>query len=129
MRRWSLPILLCLAAPPVFAGVVDGLLEGYRGAGAGPFSAEAGEAMWHAVQSVEGESRRCTDCHGDDLKQPGEHRRTGKTIEPMAPSVNAGRLTDERKIEKWFLRNCKWTVGRECTPQEKGDFLLFLRDL
>ena len=44
----------------------------------------------------------------------------------MAPSVNPKRLTDRSKIEKWFKRNCKWTLGRECTPQEKGDILTFL---
>ena len=35
--------------------------------------------------------------------------------------------TDPEHIEKWFTRNCKWTLGRECTPQEKGDFLLMIR--
>ena len=44
----------------------------------------------------------------------------------MAPSVNPKRLTDRTKIEKWFVRNCKWTFGRECTPQEKGDLLSFI---
>jgi hypothetical protein len=45
----------------------------------------------------------------------------------MAPSVNAARLTDQAKIVKWLHRNCKWTLGRECTPQEKGDFLTYIR--
>ena len=52
---------------------------------------------------------------------------TGKAIEPLAPSANPKRLTDPEHIEKWFLRNCKWTLGRECTPQEKGDFLVMIR--
>jgi hypothetical protein len=45
----------------------------------------------------------------------------------MAPSVNPQRLTDARKIEKWFKRNCEWTWGRACTIQEKGDILRFLQ--
>jgi len=47
-------------------------------------------------------------------------------IDPMALSVNPERYTDPDKIEKWFLRNCKWTLGRECTAQEKGDVLTYL---
>lgn len=46
----------------------------------------------------------------------------------MSPAVNPKRLSDPKKIEKWFLRNCKWTLGRECTPQEKGDYLTYLRN-
>ena len=68
----------------------------------------------------EGE-RSCTTCHGTDQAKPGRHQRTGKVIESMAPSVNPQRLTDVAKIEKWFVRNCKWTLGRECSAQEKGD--------
>jgi len=52
--------------------------------------------------------------------------KTGKTIEPIAVSANPERFTDVSKTEKWFRRNCKWTLGRECTPQEKGDLLTWL---
>ncbi|MEG7525318.1 MAG: DUF1924 domain-containing protein [Chromatiales bacterium] len=55
-----------------------------------------------------------------------QHIRTGKVIEPLAPSVNPKRFTDQRKVEKWFIRNCKWTLGRECSSQEKGDLLVYL---
>ena len=54
--------------------------------------------------------------------------RAGKVIDPMAPSVNSKRLTDAKKINKWLLRNCKWTFGRECTAQEKGNVLLWLSE-
>ncbi|MCW8907187.1 MAG: DUF1924 domain-containing protein, partial [Sedimenticola sp.] len=53
----------------------------------------------------------------------------GKAIEPMAPTVNPKRLTEVKQIKKWFVRNCKWTLGRECTAQEKGDFLAYLKNL
>ena len=86
------------------------------------FSAERGRATWY--QEVDGKS--CTSCHTDSLESPGRHHKTGKVIEPMAPSVNPKRLSKVRKINKWFLRNCKWTFGRECTAQEKGDILLWL---
>ena len=74
-----------------------------------------------------GEKRRCSLCHSEDLRRTGKHAVTGKVIEPLAPSANPKRLTDPEHIEKWFTRNCKWTLGRECTPQEKGDFLLMIR--
>jgi hypothetical protein len=25
------------------------------------------------------------------------------------------------------LRNCRWTLGRECTPAEKDDFISFIQ--
>jgi hypothetical protein len=30
------------------------------------------------------------------------------------------------KVEKWFKRNCKDVLDRECTVQEKADFVAFL---
>ena len=52
--------------------------------------------------------------------------KTGKVIKAMSPMTNPQRFTDKAKIEKWLYRNCKWTWGRECNVQEKGDILLFL---
>jgi len=115
----------------LFAGLAQGaagdLLSGYRSAGAGVFSPEAGAAAWvQEYPSAGGAGRSCAGCHGSDPRQPGRHIETGKPIEPMARSVNPDRLTDPAKVEKWFRRNCRWTLGRECTPQEKGDFYQFL---
>jgi hypothetical protein len=104
------------------------LLEGYRNSGAGPFSAAAGAAAWvreHPAPGA-GDPRSCASCHGTDLRAPGRHLTTGKRIAPMAVSVNAERMSDPNRVEKWLRRNCRWTLGRECTPQEKGDFVLFL---
>ncbi|WP_456381140.1 DUF1924 domain-containing protein [Thiolapillus sp.] len=104
------------------------LQEEYQRSGAENFSAARGETLWKQefTHAKSGQKRSCTTCHGSNLRKPGKHARTGKTIEPMVPSVNPERLTDRKKIEKWFLRNCKWTLGRECTPQEKGDFLSYM---
>jgi Domain of unknown function (DUF1924) len=68
----------------------------------------------------------CTTCHTTNLKGAGKTS-AGKVIDPMAPSVNPNRLTDAKEIEKWFRRNCKQVLGRECSPQEKGDVLNFLK--
>jgi hypothetical protein len=104
------------------------LLEDYRNAGAGPFSQNAGRSAWiqEHQSSSGGDTRSCSSCHGTDLTQSGRHIKTGKSIEPMAFSVNSARLTDPEKVEKWFRRNCRWTLGRECTPQEKGDYIRFM---
>lgn len=105
------------------ATTVDLEFAAYQMVGAGPFSTEAGEKLWNQKHA---DGRSCAGCHGSDLRQVGKHVNTGKKIEPLAPSVNPKRLTDQRQIEKWFTRNCKWTLGRECTAQEKGDFLTFI---
>jgi hypothetical protein len=88
-----------------------------------------GEALWKQEyeHAKSGKTRSCTTCHGTDLAQPGKHIRTGKHIEPMAPSVNNKRFTDEKKLKKWFKRNCKWTMGRECTTEEQADILAWLK--
>lgn len=138
-RPLLIAALLGLAAGPLVApaarsaaapaGAVEQLLEQYRAAGAGEFSAERGATAWRREVAADdgGEPRHCGGCHGADLAAPGSHLRTGKMIEPLAPSANPARLGEVRQIEKWLLRNCKWTWGRECTAREKGDFLQFLR--
>lgn len=105
----------------------DGLFARYKSQGASGFDAERGKKNWiKQVKSEGGEMMSCTTCHGDDLTKQGKHNKTSKVIQPMAPSVNPERLTDAKKVEKWFKRNCNDAWGRECTAQEKGDFLKFL---
>jgi hypothetical protein len=111
------------------AGPVDELLQQFRAQGAGGFTVAAGEQLWErkVIDPKTGQVRRCALCHTTDLRKKGKHATTGKVIEPMAPSVNPERLSDKAKIKKWLARNCKWTLGRECTPQEKGDALTMIR--
>jgi len=71
----------------------------------------------------------CSSCHTAIPTVTGKHATTGKPIAAMAPAVNAERFTDNGKTEKWFRRNCKDVVGRECTPQEKADVLAWLLSL
>ncbi len=115
----------------VNAGGVETLQSSYLEQGAGPFSASAGEKMWRKqfLDKKSGKQRSCQTCHGRDLTKAGKHARTGKVIEPLAPSANSERLTKVKFIKKWFKRNCKWTTGRECSAQEKGDFLEYLKGL
>jgi len=123
LRVLALVASLVLVSAVKAEMVVDQLLTQYQKAGAISFDATRGEALW----MVESDGRSCTSCHGADLTEVGEHQKTKRAIKPMAPSVNSERLSKVSKIEKWFLRNCKWTFDRECTPQEKGDLLVWLR--
>ena len=67
----------------------------------------------------------CTSCHANDPRSAGRTP-AGKAIEPVALSATPSRYADPAKVEKWFKRNCKEVLGRECTPQEKGDWLSFM---
>ena len=123
-------VLFGLTTPALANEVVTKLLQDYHNEAAQPFSAEAGRQLWiSSFADTNGDKRNCTSCHTSDPKQTGKHIRTGKRIEPLAPSVNPERLTKEREIRKWLMRNCKWTLGRECNAQEKGDLLTYLNSL
>jgi hypothetical protein len=130
--RWAAPAYLAMSmacATPAHADAVDDLLKQFAAQGAANFSSAEGERFWDrpVTDAKTGEVRRCSLCHTTDLRRTGKHATTGKVIEPMAPSVNPKRLTDIKDIEKWLVRNCKWTLGRECTPQEKGNVLVMIR--
>jgi len=87
------------------------------------FSAARGEQFF---KTKHGGEWSCSSCHTDDPAAIGKHAKTEKKIDPLAPSANAQRFTRASKVEKWFRRNCNDTVGRVCTPQEKGDVLSYL---
>lgn len=127
-RTRTLILTLALGAASLAAAAPgDALLATWKGQGAGPFSAAAGEKLWNSKHQTEGETRSCATCHGTDLTQAGKHAKTGKPIDPLAVSANPKSLTDPAKVEKWLKRNCTWTLGRECTPQEKGDALTYIQ--
>ncbi len=116
-------LLLGTSMPSAYAtDVSKQLLQEYKKAGVVTFSEQKGKALW--TSTVKG--RSCTSCHTNSVKNIGKHKKTGKVIKPMAPSINPKRLTDKKKVKKWLLRNCKWTFKRECTPQEKSDILAWL---
>jgi mono/diheme cytochrome c family protein len=93
------------------------------------FTAESGEKLWNQTQTVSGQARSCASCHTSDPRKAGKHVRTGKPIKPMASSANSDRFADPKKVAKWFKRNCKWTLGRECNEQEKGDLTRYLKSI
>lgn len=87
------------------------------------FSAVRGESFF---KTKHGSEWSCASCHTENPAALGKHAKTSKDIQPLAPSANAERFTDEAKVAKWFKRNCKDVLDRVCTPQEKGDVLAYL---
>lgn len=91
-------------------------------------SAKRGEAFFRQRFAINDKMPTCTSCHTDNPLNTGKHAVTGKDIKPLAPQANADRLSDPAKVEKWFGRNCKEVVGRQCSPGEKADFVAFLSE-
>jgi Domain of unknown function (DUF1924) len=90
------------------------------------FSSERGANFFRTeLTHSDGKKVSCSTCHTSDPRNQGKTR-ANKVIEPMAPSVNPQRFTDAAKVEKWFGRNCKDVLERECSAQEKGDYLQYL---
>jgi len=87
------------------------------------FSAVRGQSFF---KQTHGNEWSCATCHTDNPASPGKHAKTGKVIEPFAPSANTERFTNPKKVEKWFKRNCNDVLDRVCTAQEKGDVLTYL---
>jgi len=117
-----------LAAQPALAETPSQILDSIQNAakatpGFQGFSAARGETFFKTKQ---GGDLSCSSCHTDNPAAVGKHAKTGKVIEPLAPSANAARFTDVAKVNKWFKRNCNDVLSRACTPQEQGDFLTYL---
>jgi cytochrome b len=89
------------------------------------FSAEDGRRIYLAESTMAGEAVSYATCHTRDPRARGRTP-VGKVVEPLAPAANPDRFTDRGEVEKWFKRNCKQVIGRECTAAEKGHFLTFL---
>jgi cytochrome c553 len=90
------------------------------------FSADRGKILHsQAFAGGKADTPACTSCHGKDTRAAGRTT-AGKLIEPMALSASPARYTDPAKVEKWFKRNCNEVLGRDCSAQEKGDWLSFM---
>lgn len=91
-----------------------------------PASVERGKMFF---SSKHGNDLSCASCHGTPPTAQGKHASTGKLIEPLAPAINPTRFTDTAKVNKWFTRNCKDVLSRECSASEKADVLAYLTSL
>ncbi|GAP38775.1 DUF1924 domain-containing protein [Piscinibacter sakaiensis] len=71
----------------------------------------------------------CAGCHGMPPTGPGRHAATGKRLDPLAPAVHPTAFTERARTDKWFRRNCRDVLDRECSPAEKADVLAYLAGL
>ncbi len=128
-----LGIAVVLSAPPTTADPRrDAILADLRtqARAADPafsgFSAERGAFLFtDKPGGGKPDTPSCTTCHGPTPRARGETR-TGKPIEPMAVSLTPDRFTEQKKVAKWFRRNCNNVLGRACTAREKGDFIAYM---
>jgi len=112
------------------------------------FSAKRGREFYFRAHKIDdGSELSCASCHHADPRKStaahidqvpcrachvtlheGAHGRSTikREIRPLAPLVNPDRFTNEWQVEFWFNWNCELLLKRECTPQEKGDFITWL---
>jgi hypothetical protein len=88
-----------------------------------PGNAARGQSFFNAKHGGEW---ACASCHGSPPTKDGQHANTGKVIAPLAPAFNPKAFTDTAKVDKWFRRNCKDVLSRECSAGEKADVLAYL---
>lgn len=131
MRPWMILTLLMasgavMASPAIisdYAAQAKQANSGFAG-----FSAERGKSLYYRETVQGGKKMSCATCHTADPRQPGKTP-AFRPLDAMAPVITPTRFTDAKKVEKWFRRNCDDVFKRECTAQEKGDFLTFLSSL
>lgn len=124
----ALVFLIGLWCVSVGAGTVEAQVQLQR------FSQEAGrtgqlEVGRHFFRQKHGGEWSCASCHGETPTSNGRHAVTGKVLQPLAPAFNLQGLNDSAKVDKWFRRNCKDVLGRECSAGEKADVLAWLISL
>lgn len=91
------------------------------------FSAQNGAKIFSTKNAgKEGKVISCQSCHNEDLRTKAQNIFTGKEIAPLAPSVNAARLSEVEQVQKWLKRNFKDVFLREGSAEEKGDVLYYL---
>ena len=89
-------------------------------------SVSDGKAFFSREITVKGKPVACASCHTSNPADTGKNIVTGKPIRPLSPLVNAKRFTSVEKVEKEFTDHCNDVIGRDCTAQEKGNFIAYL---
>lgn len=101
-------------------------LQRFSSEAGAPAQAERGRVFF---TSRHGGEWSCASCHGNTPTGAGRHASTGKALDPLAPGFNPRAFTDTAKVDKWFRRNCKDVLQRECSAAEKADVLAWLLSL
>ncbi len=130
---YTLLIALGVASLPAMADVASAqkLADKYAAFGknidpAYKPSADAGKAFFNRKLLVRGKEVSCSSCHTENPAANGKHIATGKAIKPLAPSANAQRFSNLDKVETNFTKHCQDILGKDCTAQEKADYITYL---
>lgn len=135
MQRFTftrLPVCLALTLGLAWTGAqaadtsLGEQLSRWSAAAGAPADAARGKRFFDARH---GSEWSCSSCHGMPPTGQGKHASTGKSIAPLAPAFNPKAFTDEAKVDKWFRRNCKDVLSRECSAAEKADVLAYVGSL
>jgi hypothetical protein len=89
-------------------------------------SADEGRAFYTKKIVVAGKDLSCSACHTDNPANVGKHNESGKAIQPMSPVVNPKRFSEVQKSEKGFTKHCKDLYGKDCSAQDKGNFITYV---
>lgn len=103
-----------------YAAHVKGIDPSYK------LTANAGRAFYVKKYTRKGKEESCSSCHTDSPANEGKHAESGKPIQPLSPAVNAKRFSNLQHVEENFTKHCQDIIGRDCTPQEKGDYITYL---
>lgn len=101
-------------------------LQRFAAQAGGTPSAERGRAFF---STPHGGEWSCASCHGAQPVAAGKHASTGKPIDALAPAGNPQAFTDAARVDKWFRRNCRDVLQRECSAAEKADVIAWLLTL
>ena len=92
-------------------------------------SAEAGRAFYLKKVKVGDKEIACSSCHTDNPKETGKHMDTEKPIKPLAIRANPERFSNREKTESNFSKHCRDLYEKDCSAQDKGDYLMYLLTL
>lgn len=128
LRTTLLSLLLASATWPALAADTSAAeqLARWNSAAGAAGNAERGRIFF---ASKHGNEWSCSSCHQAPPTQDGKHASTGRRIAPLAPAFNPQAFTETAKVDKWFRRNCKDVLARECTAAEKSDLMAYLVSL
>lgn len=136
MRKFSIALLAALSAASFsvqadttsaqkladkYAAIAKNIDPASKG-----LSADAGKAFFNRELTIKGKQVACASCHTANPADTGKHMVTGKPIKPLAPSANPKRFANVDKVEKNFEKHCLDIIGRDCTAQEKGNYIAYL---
>ncbi|MCX7628289.1 MAG: DUF1924 domain-containing protein [Methylophilaceae bacterium] len=104
-----------------YAAIAKNINPDFKG-----FLPDMGRNFFKREFTLKGKQVSCSSCHTDNPANPGKHIVTGKPIKPLSPVVEKSRFSDLEKVEKNFTEHCNNILGRDCTAQEKGNYIAYL---